>query len=75
MDKSQIEVLNITQEVFRGLLTALMAASNGQIKAETLATTLQALSALDDLSPASRAMLENLSQLPHVLHKNSVHPH
>jgi len=60
MTKDQIEILNITQQTLRAVLMAL--ASQGGINPRVLSIALDAAGAEESLEPATRAMLQDLSQ-------------
>lgn len=75
MNQEQIDILNTTQEVFRGLLVAIMASSKHPLDINVLATTLQAWSANEALSPMARSMLANLAEFPQHIHSLKNPPH
>lgn len=75
MNQEQLDILNTTQEVFRGLLVAIMASSKQPLDIEILATSLQAWSANESLSPMARTMLANLAEFPQRIHSMQSPPH
>jgi hypothetical protein len=75
MNQEQIDILNTTQEVFRGLLVAIMASSKQPLDIEILATSLQAWSANEALSPMARTMLANLAEFPQHIYSTNNPPH
>lgn len=62
MNKEQIDVLNITQEVLRGVVASFMALQPE--KTDALSTMLQASAEHPDLSPVAQTMLRDLAQCP-----------
>jgi hypothetical protein len=61
LDAKQLEVLEITQEVLRGAVIALMHDLPHDY-VRTVAARLQGWSQRDDLSPQARAMLSDLAE-------------
>lgn len=75
MTENDINILNTTQEVFRGLLVAIMASNKNPLDIEMLASTLQAFSSNENLSPMARKMLLNLAEFPQHIHSINNPPH
>ncbi len=64
MNKEQLEILNITQEVLRGLVMAVGATSPEKLA--ELSASLQAFSQAPGISPISAQMLQDLAKGPGV---------
>ena len=65
MNKDQAELLNIIQQVLRGVVTAAGALHPERIA--ELSTTLAAFANNQDIDPTARAMLHDLAQGPGML--------
>lgn len=62
MNKDQAELLNIIQQVLRGVVTAAGALHPDQIG--QMSSTLAAFASHPDIDPKARAMLQDLAQGP-----------
>lgn len=73
MDKEQAEVLNIIQEVLRGVVVATGALQPDRIG--EMSAILAAFATQQSINPTSRAMLLDLAQGPGMLAKASQQSH
>ncbi|TXH38840.1 MAG: hypothetical protein E6Q94_01705 [Burkholderiaceae bacterium] len=73
MTKDQAEVLNIVQEVLRGVVIATGALNPDRIA--EMSATLAAFAGQQDMDPRSQAMLQDLAQGPAMLAKGRSKEH